>query len=79
MFNKKKFIIKFYLQGLFFLITDLIGLLYHGIEKIIEYKKYFQSMLYFDRLDYVLMIAQEYTFCLAIYFWLYDMVNKIKN
>lgn len=77
MFYKKKFIIKFYLQGLFYLVIDPIGLLYHGIEKIIEYKKYFQSLPYFDRLVYVLMIAQE-NFCLVIYFWLYYMINKIK-
>ncbi len=69
MFKKKIFIIKFYLQGLFYLVTDSIGLLYRGIEKLIEYKICLKSMPYFDRLDYVLMI--EYIFFLAIYFGLY--------
>ena len=43
-----------------------IGLLHRGTEKLIEYKTCLQSMPYFDRLDYVSMIAQEHTFCLAI-------------
>jgi len=74
---EKNFNRKFYLLGLFYLVTDPIGLLYHGMEKVIEYKKYLKSMPYFDRLGYVLMIAQE-NFCLVIYFWLYYMINKIK-
>lgn len=43
-----------------------IGLLHRGSEKLIEYKTILQSMPYFDRLDYVSMIAQEHTFCLAV-------------
>ncbi len=43
-----------------------IGLLHRGTEKLIEYKNYLQALPYFDRLDYVSMMAQEHTFCLAI-------------
>nr|QVX31304.1 NADH dehydrogenase subunit 7 [Attheya longicornis] len=43
-----------------------IGLLHRGTEKLIEYKTYVQALPYFDRLDYVSMMAQEHTYCLAI-------------
>ena len=43
-----------------------IGLLHPGTEKLIEYKNYVQSIPYFDRLDYVSMMAQEHSYCLAI-------------
>ena len=43
-----------------------IGLLHRGTEKLIEYKTYLQALPYFDRLDYVSILAQEHTFCLAI-------------
>merc|ERR1712028_262994 len=43
-----------------------IGLLHRGTEKLIEYKNYLQALPYFDRLDYVSMMSQEHTFCLAI-------------
>ena len=43
-----------------------IGLLHRGTEKLIEYKTYLQALPYFDRLDYVSMMAQEHTFCLAV-------------
>jgi len=43
-----------------------IGLLHRGTEKLIESKTYLQAMPYFDRLDYVSMMAQEHTYCLAI-------------
>jgi len=43
-----------------------IGLLHRGTEKLIEYKNYVQSLPYFDRLDYVSMMAQEHSYCLAI-------------
>ena len=43
-----------------------IGLLHRGTEKLIETKKYLQAIPYFDRLDYVSMMAQEHTFSLAI-------------
>ena len=43
-----------------------IGLLHRGTEKLIEYKTYLQALPYFDRLDYVSMMAQEHSYCLAI-------------
>jgi NADH dehydrogenase (ubiquinone) Fe-S protein 2 len=46
--------------------TPHIGLLHRGTEKLIEYKNYLQALPYFDRLDYVSMMAQEHTYCLAI-------------
>jgi NADH dehydrogenase (ubiquinone) Fe-S protein 2 len=43
-----------------------IGLLHRGTEKLIEYKTYLQALPYLDRLDYVSMMAQEHSYCLAI-------------
>ena len=43
-----------------------IGLLHRGTEKLIEYKTYSQALPYFDRLDYVSMMAQEHAFSLAV-------------
>lgn len=43
-----------------------IGLLHRGTEKLIEYKTYLQALPYFDRLDYVSMMAQEQAYSLAI-------------
>jgi NADH dehydrogenase (ubiquinone) Fe-S protein 2 len=43
-----------------------IGLLHRGTEKLIENKTYMQALPYFDRLDYVSMMAQEHTYSLAI-------------
>ena len=43
-----------------------IGLLHRGTEKLIEYKTYLQALPYFDRLDYVSMMAQEHGYCLAV-------------
>ena len=43
-----------------------IGLLHRGTEKLIEYKTYMQALPYFDRLDYVSMMAQEQTYSLAV-------------
>lgn len=43
-----------------------IGLLHRGTEKLMEYKTYLQCLPYFDRLDYVSMMAQEHVFSLAI-------------
>lgn len=43
-----------------------IGLLHRGTEKLIEHKTYLQALPYFDRLDYVSMLCQEHTYCLAI-------------
>jgi NADH dehydrogenase (ubiquinone) Fe-S protein 2 len=46
--------------------TPHIGLLHRGTEKLIEHKNYIQAMPYFDRLDYVSMLAQEHSYCLAV-------------
>lgn len=47
--------------------TDIhIGLLHRGTEKLLETKHYEKSIPYFDRLDYVSMMAQEHAYCLAI-------------
>jgi len=43
-----------------------IGLLHRGTEKLIEYKTYTQALPYFDRLDYVSMMAQEHCFSLSV-------------
>ena len=43
-----------------------IGLLHRGTEKLIEHKTYLQSLPYFDRLDYVSMMAQEHTYALGV-------------
>jgi len=43
-----------------------IGLLHRGTEKLLEYKNILQSEPYFDRLDYVSMMAQEHTYALVI-------------
>ena len=43
-----------------------IGLLHRGTEKLIEYKNYLQALPYFDRLDYVSMMSQEHSYCLAV-------------
>jgi len=43
-----------------------IGLLHRGTEKLIENKTYTQALPYFDRLDYVSMMAQEHSYSLAV-------------
>ena len=43
-----------------------IGLLHRGTEKFIENKPYIHSLPYFDRLDYVSMMAQEHAYSLTI-------------
>jgi NADH dehydrogenase (ubiquinone) Fe-S protein 2 len=43
-----------------------IGLLHRGTEKLIEHRTYPQALPYFDRLDYVSIIAQEHAFSLAV-------------
>jgi NADH dehydrogenase (ubiquinone) Fe-S protein 2 len=43
-----------------------IGFLHRGTEKLIEQKKYLQAIPYFDRLDYVSMMAQEHSYVLAV-------------
>ena len=46
--------------------TPHIGLLHRGTEKLMEYKNYLQALPYLDRLDYVSMLAQEHSYCLAV-------------
>lgn len=43
-----------------------IGLLHRGTEKLCEYKTYLQALPYFDRLDYVSMMAQEQAYSIAV-------------
>jgi NADH dehydrogenase (ubiquinone) Fe-S protein 2 len=43
-----------------------IGLLHRGTEKFIETKPFLHSLPYFDRLDYVSMMAQEHAYSLTI-------------
>ena len=43
-----------------------IGLLHRGTEKLVEHKNYLQALPYLDRLDYVSMISQEHSYCLAV-------------
>ncbi len=43
-----------------------IGLLHRGTEKLIEHKTYLQALPYFDRLDYVSIMAQEQCYSLAV-------------
>ena len=43
-----------------------IGFLHRATEKLIESRTYLKSLPYFDRLDYVSMMAQEHSFCLAV-------------
>lgn len=43
-----------------------IGLLHRGTEKLMEYKNYLQGLPYLDRLDYVSMMNQEHTYCMAV-------------
>ncbi len=43
-----------------------IGLLHRGTEKLIEYRNYIQALPYFDRLDYVSMMAQEHAYSLVV-------------
>jgi hypothetical protein len=43
-----------------------ISLLYWGMEKLIEQKTYLQALPYFDRLDFVLLLAQEHALSLVL-------------
>ena len=55
------------MQGEQIIKTDThIGLLHRGTEKLIEYKTALQALPYFDRLDYVSVMAMEHSFCLAV-------------
>lgn len=55
------------LEGEYLIGVDAhIGLLHRGTEKLLEYKTYTQGLPYFDRLDYVSMMAQEQAFSLSV-------------
>jgi NADH dehydrogenase (ubiquinone) Fe-S protein 2 len=56
-----------------------IGLLHRGTEKLIEYKTYMQALPYFDRLDYVSMMAQEHAYSLVVEKLLYDFLKVEYN
>ena len=43
-----------------------IGLLHRGTEKLFEQKTYLQNVPYFDRFDYVSMMANEHAYALAV-------------
>ncbi len=43
-----------------------IGLLHRGTEKLFEHKTYLQNVPYFDRFDYVSMMANEHAYALAV-------------
>jgi len=43
-----------------------VGLLHRGTEKLLEYKTFTQGLPYFDRLDYVSMLAQEHVYVLGV-------------
>lgn len=55
------------LEGEFIVFAEPhIGLLHRGTEKLIEAKTFTQALPYFDRLDYVSMMAQEHAYCMAL-------------
>ena len=45
--------------------TAHIGLLHRGTEKLIEDKSFIQGLPYFDRLDYVSMMANEHLYSMC--------------
>jgi len=53
-----------------------IGLLHRGTEKLIEYKTYLQALPYFDRLDYVSMMAYEHVYSMGVEILLGMLVPK---
>jgi len=53
-----------------------IGLLHRGTEKLLEYKTYLQGLPYFDRLDYVSMMAQEHSFSLGVEYLMKAAVSR---
>jgi len=56
-----------------------IGLLHRGTEKLIEKKTYMQALPYFDRLDYVSMMVQEYCYSLAVEsLYKYEVSTEVK-
>lgn len=47
-------------------IDSHIGLLHRGTEKLMEYNTFISSIPYFDRFDYVSMLAQEHCYILSL-------------
>lgn len=43
-----------------------VGLLHRGTEKLLEQKNLLQGLPYFDRLDYVSMMAYEHVYSLGV-------------
>ena len=43
-----------------------VGFLHRGTEKLIESRTFIKALPYFDRLDYVSMMTQEHSYCLAV-------------
>jgi len=43
-----------------------VGLLHRGTEKLLEHRGYLQGLPYFDRLDYVSMMAYEHVYSLGV-------------
>ncbi|MBF0368068.1 MAG: NADH-quinone oxidoreductase subunit D [Magnetococcales bacterium] len=43
-----------------------IGFLHRGTEKLLEHKTYLQGTPYFDRLDYMSMMSEEYSWVIAV-------------
>jgi NADH:ubiquinone oxidoreductase subunit D len=43
-----------------------VGFLHRGTEKLIESRTFVKALPYFDRLDYVSMMTQEHSYCLAV-------------
>lgn len=43
-----------------------IGLLHRGTEKLAESRTFLQALPYFDRFDYISLMANEHTYCLAV-------------
>lgn len=43
-----------------------VGLLHRGTEKLLESRTFFQGLPYFDRLDYVSMMAYEHTYSVGV-------------
>jgi NADH dehydrogenase I D subunit len=56
-----------------------VGLLHRGTEKLLEFKNYLQGLPYFDRLDYVSMMASEHAYSLIIESLNYLKINKRTN
>lgn len=50
-----------------------VGLLHRGTEKLLEFKNFLQGLPYFDRLDYISMMASEHAYSITI-----ELLNNFK-